>query len=56
VIAISCSVISSAQKNKSTGFPNSIAPVGIIKNLSDSALLEVVNGKLFDSSGMMHIL
>ena len=47
VIAISCSAILSAQKNQGTGFPNSIAPVGIIKNLSDSALLEVVERQTF---------
>ena len=47
VIAISFSVISFAQKNSSTGFPNSIAPVGVIKNLSDSDLLEVVERQTF---------
>ena len=47
VIAISFSAILSAQKNQGTGFPNSIAPVGIIKNLSDSALLEVVERQTF---------
>ena len=47
VIAISFSAILFAQKNKSTGFPNSIVPVGIIKDLSDSALLEVVERQTF---------
>jgi hypothetical protein len=47
VIAISFNVISFAQKNKSSGFPNSIAAVGIIKNLSDSDLLEVVERQTF---------
>ena len=47
VIAIAFSTILSAQKNKSTGFPNSIAPVGIIKDLPDSALLEVVERQTF---------
>ena len=47
VIAISFSAALFAQKNKSTGFPNSVAPVGITKNLSDSALLEVVERQTF---------
>jgi len=47
VIAISFGAILFAQKNKSTGFPNSIVPVGIIKDLSDSALLEVVERQTF---------
>jgi hypothetical protein len=47
VIAIAFSTILSAQKNKSTGFPNSIAPVGIIKDLSGFGLLEVVERQTF---------
>ena len=47
LIVILWSAISFAQKSKSTGFPNSIAPVGIINNLSDSALLEVVERQTF---------
>jgi len=47
VIAFSLHPISDAQKSRSTGFPNSIAPVGIIKNLSDSELLEVVQRQTF---------
>ena len=47
VIAISLNAISFAQKNKSTGFPNSVPAVGIIKNLSDTALLEVVERQTF---------
>ena len=47
VIAILFNVTSFAQNSKSTGFPNSIAPVGIIRNLSDSALLEVVERQTF---------
>ena len=47
VIAISLNTVSIAQKNKLPGFPNSVAPVGIIKNLSDSALLEVVERQTF---------
>src|ERR1700755_486684 len=46
-VAISFNAISFAQKNRSTGYPNSISPVGIIKNLSDSALLEVVERQTF---------
>jgi len=37
--------ILSAQKN--AGYPNSIAPVGIIKNISDSALLDIVQRQTF---------
>ena len=47
VITISSNVTSFAQKNKSAGFPNSIPAIGIIKNLSDSALLEVVERQTF---------
>ena len=36
-----------AQKNKQTTFPDSIAPAGIIKGLSDSALLDVVQKQTF---------
>jgi len=37
----------SAQKKESDGYPNSIKPVGIIKGLSDTALLEVVQKQTF---------
>ena len=47
VIAIVFNATSFAQNRKSTAFPNSIAPVGIIKNLSDSALLEIVERQTF---------
>jgi hypothetical protein len=47
VVAISFNAISLAQKSKSTGFPNSVPAVGIIKNLSDTALLEVVERQTF---------
>src|SRR6266704_6790957 len=47
-IAIAFNAILFAQKNKSTvGFPNSVTPVGIIKNLSDSALLDAVQRQTF---------
>ena len=46
-----------AQKSRqSKTFPDSIAPVGIIKGLSDSALLDVVQRQLSDFSGTMRIL
>lgn len=47
VTILGFNIVSFAQKNKPVGFPNSIAPVGIIKNLSDSALLEVVQRQTF---------
>src|SRR6476659_4421907 len=36
-----------AQKKEPDGYPNSIKPVGIIKGLSDSALLDVVQRQTF---------
>src|SRR4249919_3018067 len=36
-----------AQKKEADGYPNSIKPVGIIKGLSDSALLDVVQRQTF---------
>ncbi|HEV8505026.1 MAG TPA: glucoamylase family protein [Chitinophagaceae bacterium] len=47
VIAIASHAVSFAQKNTPVGFPNSVHAVGIIKNLSDSALLEVVERQTF---------
>ena len=32
---------------KSSGYPNTIAPVGIIKNISDSALLDIDQRQTF---------
>jgi hypothetical protein len=48
-IAISCSVSLFAQKNnkQANTYPDSIAPVGIIRGLSDSALLDVVQRQTF---------
>lgn len=42
-----CSTLSFAQKTQKRTFPDSIAPVGIIKGLSDSALLDVVQKQTF---------
>src|SRR3981081_2366085 len=48
VLAICCCVLLNAQKqNKPDGFPDSIKPVGVIKGLSDSALLDVVQRQTF---------
>src|SRR5262245_12462271 len=45
-IALVCCMSTIAQK-KTTTFPDSIAPVGIIKNISDSALLDIVQRQTF---------
>src|SRR5882672_1385472 len=46
-IAIAFYSVSFAQNKSTTGFPNSVAPVGIIKNISDSALLDIVQLQTF---------
>ena len=47
-IAVACSAILFAQsKKQAETFPDSIAPAGIIKNLSDSELLDVVQRQTF---------
>src|SRR5438132_14272543 len=46
-IASAFNAILFAQKNKSDGFPNSVAPFGIIKNLSDSTLLDIIQRQTF---------
>lgn len=50
ILAINCCVFVFAQKNKkqeAVTYPDSIAPVGIIRNLSDSALLDIVQKQTF---------
>jgi hypothetical protein len=42
----------SALAKEADGYPNSIKPVGIIKGLSDTALLEVVQRQTFRYSGI----
>ena len=46
----------SVKKGKYGDGPDSIAPVGIVKGLSDEQLLETVQRQLSDSSGMAHTL
>src|SRR5436190_6962379 len=47
--AFACCISSKAQKQKKSAatFPDSIAPVGIIKNISDSELLDIVQRQTF---------
>ncbi|HEX5150536.1 MAG TPA: hypothetical protein VFW07_03750 [Parafilimonas sp.] len=45
-IALACFISTIAQK-KITTFPDSIAPVGIIKNISGAALLDIVQRQTF---------
>src|SRR5215212_8148535 len=45
VVFLSATLI--AQKNKNVSYPDSIAPVGIIKGLDDDQLLEVVQKQTF---------
>ena len=45
-IALVCCMSINAQK-KTTTFPDSVAPVGIIKNISDSELLDIVQRQTF---------
>lgn len=49
IICLGIAMMLSAQKNnrRSIGFPNRIAPVGVIKGLSDDDLLEVVQRQTF---------
>jgi len=49
IILFSCSLIAIAQKNKKPAvlYSDSIAPVGIIKGLSDSVLLDVIQKQTF---------
>src|SRR3954453_2365198 len=42
-----CCICSFGQKSKSTTYPDSIPVTGIIKNLSDSALLDIVQRQTF---------
>ncbi|MDE3145640.1 MAG: beta-glucosidase, partial [Bacteroidota bacterium] len=45
LLNLCCSIFLFAQKNN--GYPNSIASVGIIKNISDSALLDIIQRQTF---------
>ncbi len=44
IILVFANIVSAQKKS---GYPNSIAPVGIIKNISDSALLDIVQRQTF---------
>src|SRR3954453_10775204 len=45
--ACTCCICGFAQKSKSTTYPDSVPVTGIIKDLSDSALLDVVQRQTF---------